>query len=346
MRKINFFIFTCFIISFTSLEANAQKYVIDEKIEYNSSPDELATYKGNSIEYFISEIQKNIKIPQVCYDYEVNGTVRVYFIVTKKGKLKNIKVQKTNFNDLANRVQKWVHKSKGWIAAEEDGHKVNSNIEIEVPFNFSRKENLDKANYNGVNVKGFEIYLQKNCEIPDEAKVERSEGVVRVTFTINEEGIPTDFRIINSPSDILSKNTIDQIKKAGKWSPANKNGRNVKQDVTVVITYKLPLRLDQEPTYGNRNFGYILDHDDLISRIKALTLRSGYMEFTWSIDKKGNCELRNEFSSSLRAFGLLQQKFERLNWRPAKYGNKDVSVEYLVTIKNGFIRYDTRILMD
>lgn len=344
MRKI----FFAFII-LTSISINnlyAQKNSIEEIIQCSSSPDKNATYKGAGMDKFISDIKTSIIIPNDCYEYEVEGDVSISFIVSKKGKLKNIKVTDTPFNDLANSVLKLVNKSSGWEAAEKDGKKVNYQVNLKIPFSFIKDSETPNARFNGVNVKGYEKYLQKKVKIPQEAMVARVEGVVKLSFTVNKDGSLSNFKTISSQSDILTKYTIDEIMKDGKWTPAQKEKQAINQEVTVSVIYTLSQKLDIEPMYRNEDLVYILDHDPLIDAIKLATLRGGDMEFDWYIYKDGRCELRNQYCYSLRAFHMLQNRFEHLNWRAGKYGGENVSVRYHITIRGNFLQYDIFILMD
>lgn len=344
MKKIFLALAIIFSINFNNIYA--QKKNIEEIIECSPSPDKHVNYKGGGLDKFISDIKTSIITPTECYDYEIEGDVSISFIVTKKGKLKNIKVTNTPFNALANSVLKLVNKSSGWEPAEKDGKKVNYQVNLKVPFSFVKNSDAPDARFNGANIKGFEKYLQKKVKIPQEAMVARVEGVVKLTFTVNKDGSLSNFKTISSQSDILTNYTIAEILKDGKWTPARRNNEAINQDVTVSVIYKLPQKLDQEPMYRNYDFVYILDHDPLIDMIKLATLRGGDMEFDWYIYKDGRCELRNQFSYSLRAFYLLQNKFEHLNWRAGKYGGQDVSVKYRITIRGNFLQYDTFILMD
>lgn len=346
MKKI-LILFCCVTLFSTTTTSFAQKRGFEEEILCDSVPTKLPLYKGGDIDAFISDLKASIVIPKECSDYEVNGEVEVSFVITKKGKIKNVKVTKSPFNELANSIQRAFEDMRGWTAAEKDGKKVNYKVTIKVPFSFIKDKNNVGAMFSGVNSKGFEKYIQKTTTMPKEAMVERSEGVVKVQFTVQKNGQPTNFRTITTPSDILTNDLIEMIKKQGSWTPALKDGLPIAQEVTILTTYKLPQKLDVEPMYRINDMSYILNHDPLIDLAENASIRGGHdMEFDWYIYKDGRCELRNNFSSSLRMFYNMQSRYENWNWRAGKYGGKDVSVRYHVTIKGGMTYYDTHILKD
>lgn len=346
MKKIT--IILCAVILFSASENSyAQRKSIEKEIVCDKTPDQLPTYKGGDIEAFANDMKKGVAIPAECNEYEINGEVVISFVVTKNGKVKNVKAEKSPFKALSENIQKALTEMRGWTPAMKDGKKVNYRVELKMPFSFIKDKNNVGPMFNGVNSKGFEKFIQKETKIPKEAMAARVEGVVKVEFTVLKSGSPTDFKVITSQSDLLSKDFIELIKKQGKWEPALKDGVAVSDKVTLWTTYKLPQRLDSEPMYRIHDFSYILDHDPMIDLVERATMRGGHdMEFDWYIYKDGRCELRNTFSSSLRMFYTLQTRFENWNWRPGRYGDKDVSVRYHVTIKGGFTHYDTIIMMD
>lgn len=346
MKKL-LIIFCCVTLFSTTETSFAQKKGFEEEIICDNAPTKLPLYKGGDIDAFIKDLKASIVIPKECSDYEVNGDVSVSFVITKKGKIKNVKVSKSPFNELANSIQRAFENMRGWSAAETEGKKVNYKVDIKVPFSFIKDKNNVGAMFNGVNSKGFEKYIQKSTKIPKEAMSERVEGVVKVQFIVQKDGQPTHFKVITSPSDILTADLIALIKNQGNWTPARKDGQPVTQEVTVMTTYKLPQRLDVEPMYRIHDFSYILNHDPLIDLAEKASLRGGHdMEFDWYIYKDGRCELRNNFSSSLRMFNGMQSRYENWSWRAGRYGDKDVSVRYHVVIRGGMTSYDTFILKD
>lgn len=338
----------CAVTLFSATENSyAQKKGMEKEIVCDKTPDQLPTYKGGDIEAFAKDMKQGVAIPKECSEFEISGEIAISFVVTKNGKVKNVKAEKSSFKELSGNIQKALEETRGWTPAMKNGKKVNYQVELKMPFSFIKDKNNVGPMFNGVNSKGFEKFIQKETKIPKEAMAARVEGVVKVEFTVLKSGSPTDFKVISSQSDLLSKDFIDLIKKQGKWSPALKDGVAVNDRVTVWTTYKLPQRLDVEPMYRIHDFSYILDHDPMIDLVEKATMRGGHdMEFDWYIYKDGRCELRNTFSSSLRMFHTLQNRFESWNWRAGRYGDQNVSVKYHITIKGGFTYYDTIILID
>jgi protein TonB len=72
-------------------------------------------------------------------------------------------------------------------------------------------------------------YLNKNLRVPDEAINNQIQGSVMVQFVVDQEGNVSDVQAISGPTDGgLREEAIRVIKKSGKWTPAEQNGRKVK----------------------------------------------------------------------------------------------------------------------
>jgi len=62
-------------------------------------------------------------------------------------------------------------------------------------------------------------------------------GVTVVNFVINEQGHPSDYRILRSIGEPIDKAVLKVIKRIKKWKPAKRMGKPVKS------TYTIPVRI-------------------------------------------------------------------------------------------------------
>ena len=82
-------------------------------------------------------------------------------------------------------------------------------------------------------------YLGKNIVYPESCKEEGVEGIVFVSFVIDEEGIPTKLEAIRSPDERLSANALEVVGKMPRWTPGKQDGKPVKVQYNLPISYKL-----------------------------------------------------------------------------------------------------------
>ena len=78
-------------------------------------------------------------------------------------------------------------------------------------------------------VQAWARFLNKNLRYPDEALSKEIQGIVMVQFIVDKEGNISDVTTLSGPDDGgLREEAIRVIKKSGKWTPAQQNGRYVK----------------------------------------------------------------------------------------------------------------------
>ena len=82
-------------------------------------------------------------------------------------------------------------------------------------------------------------YLGNNIVYPESCKAEGVEGIVFLSFVIDEEGKLKDLEVLRSPDDRLSKNAMEVVKKMPKWTSGKQDGKPVKVQYNLPISYKL-----------------------------------------------------------------------------------------------------------
>lgn len=86
----------------------------------------------------------------------------------------------------------------------------------------------------------YEIYLKSNLKYPQAAIANKIEGEVIVTFTVNVDGSPGDFKIEKSIGYGCDEELIRLIKEGPKWQTKVEDGKAVKSQSKVAFTFKLP----------------------------------------------------------------------------------------------------------
>lgn len=94
------------------------------------------------------------------------------------------------------------------------------------------------ASYPG-GIQRWTTFLQKNLKYPDFAIDNNIEGVVAVQFIVDKEGNASEFLIVRSPHESLSKEVLRLMEKSGKWEPAIQYNEKVIYRHIQSVTFRL-----------------------------------------------------------------------------------------------------------
>ena len=82
-------------------------------------------------------------------------------------------------------------------------------------------------------------FLDANLKYPEEAQKQKWEGKTLIAFTVNEDGVISNVRVLKSSWLSLDTEALRIVKMMPKWIPANENGTNKKEMVVLPITFDL-----------------------------------------------------------------------------------------------------------
>lgn len=83
------------------------------------------------------------------------------------------------------------------------------------------------------------VWLAENITYPEEAKTDSIQGIVYVSFIVNEQGKVTDSKLARGASPALDKEALRVVKEMPAWKPGKHKGKEVKVSYTVPISFKL-----------------------------------------------------------------------------------------------------------
>ena len=131
MKRVLLFIVCAFL--FAGVDAIAQ----DTK---NADPrylllDEHPTFKGGSPNEFALWVAKHVKYPKAAKAAGIEGTVKVHFVIDKKGKISEAHVHDGVHPALDEEAVRVVLKSPKWKPAKKDGMPVKVSYTLPVVFN-------------------------------------------------------------------------------------------------------------------------------------------------------------------------------------------------------------------
>lgn len=75
-------------------------------------------------------------------------------------------------------------------------------------------------------------------QYPPDAKLARVQGTVELEVTITKDGVPSELRVVSSPSDDLSESAIEAVRQ-WRYRPTLLNGAPVEIVSTVMVNYTL-----------------------------------------------------------------------------------------------------------
>ena len=99
--------------------------------------DEHPTFKGGSPNDFALWVAKHVKYPKYAKEIGIEGTVKVHFVIDKKGKISEAHVHEGVHPALDQEAVRVVLKSPKWKPAKKDGRPVKVSYTIPVMFYFS-----------------------------------------------------------------------------------------------------------------------------------------------------------------------------------------------------------------
>jgi len=85
----------------------------------------------------------------------------------------------------------------------------------------------------------FKKYLQKEIVYPDSATISDVKGVVKVSFTIDKNGLVKNITLLKGVNKFTDELVLKAISKMQKWVPAVQNGRNVEQYREVSVSFDI-----------------------------------------------------------------------------------------------------------
>jgi TonB family protein len=110
--------------------------------------------------------------------------------------------------------------------------------EVSADTNFFVK--VDKqAEFQGGDIQTFREWVQKNLVYPPDAIKAGIFGKVVVQFAVNENGKLGFVKVMRGVSPTLDAETIRVIKSSPDWVPAQREGKNVKQQFVIPVVFAL-----------------------------------------------------------------------------------------------------------
>jgi hypothetical protein len=210
----------------------------------------LPKFNDGGLDKFYEYVNKNFDFSKVTKP----GKMITSFTVDEQGEIKNIRVNQFVDIESATEIIRLLKNAPKWQPAIRGGKPFSVAIKFPLDFQFSKKNEeqkttqfdkpLNEAQSDSVTtntsggLKKFYDFIKKNYRIPN---VQNIKGQVAVSFTINEDGTLSDFKIVKDLKHGTGEELIRVLKlTSGKWTPAMKEGKKVKSTFTLPLNIHTP----------------------------------------------------------------------------------------------------------
>lgn len=82
-------------------------------------------------------------------------------------------------------------------------------------------------------------FIDNNLKYPEEAQKQKWQGQTLIAFTVNEDGLISNIRVLKSAQVVLDAEALRVVKMMPKWLPASSNGAPKKEMVVLPISFDL-----------------------------------------------------------------------------------------------------------
>ena len=215
-------------------EKSAEVFTVVEQMpEYPGGMEALSTY-----------LSENIKYPQSAKDAETEGKSFIRFVIDEDGSVTDVKVQRGFNDDCDAEALRVVSQMPNWVPGKQRGKSVK--VEYTLPISFVLDEKPTEVftvvevmpSFPGGRDK-LMTYLSENIKYPNEAKKNKVEGRVFVSFVVEKDGTIDDVKILRGIGSGCDKESIRVIENMPKWTPGTQRGKAVRVAFNLPIMFKL-----------------------------------------------------------------------------------------------------------
>jgi TonB family protein len=206
--------------------------------------EEMPEFPGgfSSIRKFLAE---NLQYPEKAKEEGIEGKVFVSFIVSDKGKVTDVKIERGVNEELDTEALRIVKLLPDWSPGVENGKQVNVKFTIPIVFALG---NLDKEVFFIVEempefdggIDGMRDYIRKNIMYPAEARDANITGKALVNFVVDKTGKVTQVKIKKGTGNkLLDKEAIRVVESMPDWKPGSQRGQKVNVQFAIPIEFMM-----------------------------------------------------------------------------------------------------------
>ena len=224
--------------------------------------EQMPEFPGG-VEAMMHYVANNVKYPQEARDKNISGRVFVSFVIEKDGSINEAKVMRGIGGGCDEEAVRVVKNMPKWKPGMQKGKPVR--VSYMMPLNFKLTEGQpnpslgearvskveSKPDKNGVyqmveempefpgGMEAMMDYVAKNVKYPQEAMEKEISGRVFVSFIVEKDGSVNEVKIMKGVGGGCDEEAVRVVKAMPKWKPGKQEGKPVRVNYTLPITFKL-----------------------------------------------------------------------------------------------------------
>jgi len=206
---------------------------------------DTASHSGQEIYTFVDHmpdagydcqdyLNKHIHYPDSAVTHSLQGKSIIKFVVNEDGHISDCNVAKKAGVWLDDEALRVVKSFPAWKPGTQNGKAVKVYFVVPVTFNLADiPDEMPAPGYNLVE------YIAANVQYPRTAWKEGKQGVVRISFVVNEDSSISNCEVMDSVCEELNLEALRIVKSLPKWKPATHEGKPAKHSVVLPITFAI-----------------------------------------------------------------------------------------------------------
>ncbi|WP_114941111.1 M56 family metallopeptidase [Mucilaginibacter endophyticus] len=269
-----------------------------------TSVEKVPEFSGG-LQAFSKFLQSNLRYPANARAQKIQGRVIITFVVERDGALSNEKVVRGITDDLNNEALRVIKLSPNWKPGMQGNRTVRTQYSVPISFKLAADEDTIKTTTpakfsiasaqpgsdqvftaveqvpefkGGINA--FGKFLATNIRYPKDAREKNIQGRVVATFVVEKDGSLSDFKVLRGIGYGCDEEAIRVLKLSPEWKPGTQNGRAVRVQYSVPISFTLAGGTPTKP--GENKTGAVVTGDSNTSSLAA-QIRRDSSRATFSI---------------------------------------------------------------
>jgi TonB family protein len=206
---------------------------------------------------FYAYLQANTKYPDSAAKKRIEGKVFVTFVVERDGSLSDVKILRGVSPDIDAEAIRVVRSAPKWKPGIQNNVAVRVQYSMAISFRLPAQTSKDKKMDSIMNLpadqkifsaveqepspaggmSAFYNYITRNTSYPKSAKDQDIQGKVFLTFTVEKDGSLSNIKVLRGLSADIDAEAIRVLQNAPKWNPGMQNGRPVRVQYNVPISF-------------------------------------------------------------------------------------------------------------
>ncbi|MBB6108168.1 outer membrane transport energization protein TonB [Mucilaginibacter lappiensis] len=224
---------------------------VRKKGDVYTAVEKVPEFPGG-LEKFGLFLGKGIKYPKVDRDNGTQGRVIVTFVVEKDGALSGLKVTRGVSKTIDAEAIRVLKASPKWTPGIEGGKKVRVQYSVPISFTLAPDDNKPKTDETGQvftsvehvpefpgGLEAFGQFLGSNVKYPKADREKGVQGRVIATFIVEADGSLSNIVVTRGISKAIDEEAIRVLDLSPKWKPGIQNGRPVRVQYSVPISFTL-----------------------------------------------------------------------------------------------------------